>query len=396
MREYEKPSDDMISLRTLSYYEEEANSIDISFLKDSEIIKKTKSTKKAEELREQKIKAVQKKTNDIINSTVKNRNGSSFIKSLVSKKKNRFCFDGFDLDLSYITPRVIAMGIPCTSYEAFYRNDMNEVLNFFNTRHPQHYKVYNLCSEKVYDNNIFYKQGYYPFPDREAPPLNMLRPFCEDAKKFLDEDPKNVVAIHCLAGKGRTGTFISCLLLYLGEFDFAFDCLRYYGIMRVGNGIGVNEPSQIRYVFYFEKILKNKIPNPIVYKKLRIKKIRMWTTPAVSKITFTIENKPDDKNNNVFDYNKKEYLGKNSGCTDFEVGDEGFIVCGDVRVVFYTFSLFGSKEKVFKFWFNTNFVPKDDVLEIRKDLIDIAWKDAKCKTFNPNFKIEVHMIDVDI
>ena len=87
------------------------------------------------------------------------------------------------------------MGIPCTSYEAFYRNDMNEVLNFFNTRHPQHYKVYNLCSEKVYDNNIFYKQGYYPFPDREAPPLNMLRPFCEDAKKFLDEDPKNVTLL---------------------------------------------------------------------------------------------------------------------------------------------------------------------------------------------------------
>ena len=60
MKEYEKPSDDMISLRTLSYYEEEANSIDISFLKDSEIIKKTKSTKKAEELREQK--SAQKRT----------------------------------------------------------------------------------------------------------------------------------------------------------------------------------------------------------------------------------------------------------------------------------------------------------------------------------------------
>ena len=48
-----------------------------------------------------------------------------------------------------------------------------------------------------------------------SPPLNLIRLFCEDAKKFLDEDSKNVVAIHCLAGKGRTGTLISCLLLYL-------------------------------------------------------------------------------------------------------------------------------------------------------------------------------------
>ena len=96
-------------------------------------------------------------------------------------------------------------------------------------------------------------------------------------KNFWTKIQKNVVAIHCLAGKGRTGTLISCLLLYLNEFDTAADCLKYYGIMRVDNGKGVTVPSQIRYVFYFEQILKNNITHPIIFKKLSIKKIRMVT-----------------------------------------------------------------------------------------------------------------------
>ena len=49
------------------------------------------------------------------------------------------------------------MGLPCTSYEAIYRNNIEDVLKFFNERHPYHYKVFNLCDEKTYGENIFYK-----------------------------------------------------------------------------------------------------------------------------------------------------------------------------------------------------------------------------------------------
>ena len=393
MKENESQNDqnDIFASNTYTQYEIEAQTICVS---SEEGETKNQNNKVSTLSREEKIKSLKQHTNESLKLTDKRRSSQSFLKSLVSQDKNRFCFDGYDLDLTYITPRIIAMGLPSTSLEALYRNNLTDVLNFFNERHPEHYKVYNLCEEKNYAPNIFYKQGYFPFQDHEAPPLNLIRPFCEDAKKFLDEDPKNVVAIHCLAGKGRTGTLISCLLLYLGELDTAADCLKYYGLMRVDNGRGVTVPSQIRYVFYFEQILRNKIPHPIVFKKLRIRKIRLVTIPAFNKVTFVIENKVDDKNN-VFDYNKKEILEENAGYIDFEVGDEGFVVCGDVKILFYSFSMFGGKEKIFKIWFNTNFVPKDDVLEVKKDLVDKACKDKKCKKFKHNFKIEVHMIDED-
>ena len=42
------------------------------------------------------------------------------------------------------------------------------------------------------------------------------------------------------------------------------------------------------------------------------------------------------------------------------------------------------------------FCPADGVLEIKKDLVDTACKDQSCKKFSNNFKIEVHVIDVDI
>ena len=341
---------------------------------------------------------LQKLTQESIKSTVKKRRNSSIVRQLVSKDKNRFCFDGFDLDLTYITPNIIAMGKPSTSIEGMYRNKLDDVKEFFNSRHPNHYKVYNLCQELVYPENVFYKQGYFPFVDHEAPPLNLIKPFCEDAKKFLDEDKKNVVAIHCKAGKGRTGTFISCLLLYMKVFETAADCLKYYGMMRVENGRGVTVPSQIRYVFYFEQILKKNIKCPIEFKVICLNKIRMVTIPNISSVksgctpTFSIENA--GKSFKYWEYNKKkESYDINDAFADFQIGDNGFDVSGDVKITFYHSPMLGSKEKIFKLWFNTNFIPDDGVLVVNKDLIDKACKDKNCKKFKQNFKIEVHCIE---
>eukprot|EP00456_Euglypha_rotunda_P068219 TRINITY_DN59396_c0_g2_i2.p1 TRINITY_DN59396_c0_g2~~TRINITY_DN59396_c0_g2_i2.p1 ORF type:complete len:209 (+),score=33.42 TRINITY_DN59396_c0_g2_i2:159-785(+) len=74
----------------------------------------------------------------------------------------------------------------------------------------------------------------------------------------MQADEKNVVAIHCKAGKGRTGLAISCLLLHRKFCDTAKEALEYFGRQRTEDNKGVTIPSQIRYVNYFERFLAQK------------------------------------------------------------------------------------------------------------------------------------------
>jgi hypothetical protein len=49
----------------------------------------------------------------------------------------------------------------------------------------------------------------------QTPALTVVQQFCADAAAWLAAHPHNVVAVHCKAGKGRTGIMICCLMLYL-------------------------------------------------------------------------------------------------------------------------------------------------------------------------------------
>ena len=57
---------------------------------------------------------------------------------------------------------------------------------------------------------------------------------------YIIADPENCLIVHCNSGKGRTGTAICAILLFLGYFDNVDDCLRFYGHQRFTCGKGVS------------------------------------------------------------------------------------------------------------------------------------------------------------
>ena len=63
----------------------------------------------------------------------------------------RYQKDGFDLDLTYITEKCIAMSFPSEGRQAMFRNPMPEVSRFLKTKHPGKFYVYNLCAERGYE-----------------------------------------------------------------------------------------------------------------------------------------------------------------------------------------------------------------------------------------------------
>ena len=46
------------------------------------------------------------------------------------------------------------------------------------------------------------------------PPLALMHSFCGHVDHFLQQHPQGVAAVHCKAGKGRTGLMICAYLLY--------------------------------------------------------------------------------------------------------------------------------------------------------------------------------------
>lgn len=67
---------------------------------------------------------------------------------------------------------------------------------------------------------------------------------------WLSQDPENVVAVHCLAGHGRTGVIICALFLFEGVFTNPDDAMREFAAKRSKAGKGIKYPSQRRYVAY--------------------------------------------------------------------------------------------------------------------------------------------------
>eukprot|EP00282_Hemiselmis_andersenii_P047161 CAMPEP_0172092988 /NCGR_PEP_ID=MMETSP1043-20130122/25730_1 /TAXON_ID=464988 /ORGANISM="Hemiselmis andersenii, Strain CCMP441" /LENGTH=736 /DNA_ID=CAMNT_0012755735 /DNA_START=27 /DNA_END=2235 /DNA_ORIENTATION=- len=293
---------------------------------------------------------------------------------LVGRDRKRYTQFGFDLDLTYVTPSVIAMSVPSVGTETHYRNPVEEVARFFHTQHPKKFQIFNLCPERSYDTRLF---------DLE------------------ESDPKNVVAIHCKGGKGRTGTALSTWLLYSKFCETPEDAMDYFSRQRTANKKakvtqGVTGVSQRRYVRYIHTVFEQ---GGYYLKRLVLERVVMHTCPALDRDGgcdpwLTVE----ENMQQVFDWRTqnevqnmrrtdKSFLFDLRQITEDGSRGKGVEVVGDVKITMFEQDNF-KRRLSFYLWFHTGFV-NGTYLRLNKDEIDLAAQDKHCKIFKEGFAIEL-------
>ena len=332
------------------------------------------------------------------------------LRSLVSKKKIRFQEDGYDLDLTYITPNIIAMGFPSQGAEATYRNPIEKVAKFLNTRHANTYKVYNLCSEKDYDP-IFFNGNVekFGFDDHNCPSFGQIIDFCGESMHYLlataqtldlhldKSEHKTCVAIHCKAGKGRTGLMICCLMMHACLFFNANDSLEYYGNKRTSNGKGVTIPSQRRYVHYYDEYLQLTNEDKIVNWERTMTTLYRVKFHGIPKFDIGGGCDPYFKitrvDGKLFYDSRKHIQVPNLGGAEKEcILDCDASFYGDVKFLFCDADPVGKDDKMFAFWINPCFI-KNNYLCLTQNELDGAVKDKNNEQFPVGFKIELFFKD---
>ncbi|KAF7244272.1 putative tyrosine-protein phosphatase auxilin [Varanus komodoensis] len=84
-----------------------------------------------------------------------------------------------ELDISYITSRIIVMSFPGEGVELGFRNHIDDVRTFLDSRHPDHYTVFNL-SPKSYRTTRFHNRGFGSARERRGAKVNdWLRVWCQ-------------------------------------------------------------------------------------------------------------------------------------------------------------------------------------------------------------------------
>ncbi|BFZ15305.1 hypothetical protein BsWGS_18344 [Bradybaena similaris] len=329
-------------------------------------------------------------------------------RQMVSQNKRRYQKDGFDLDLCYITERVIAMSFPSEGLMALYRNPVTEVARFFNTKHKGHYRIYNLCSERSYNESLFFNNVVrICIDDHNVPKLSEMIDFVANARDWMAADKDNVFALHCKGGKGRTGTMTCTWLIDSGLLENAQESLEYFRDRRTdlskGSTFqGVETPSQSRYVGYYER-LKNEFNGQLPpNKELRLVTLKITGINSVGRGDGS-DLFMELRQNGQLIFTCFLCLQKNCETQKDAASDTLVIrpkncpsIQGDIKIMFKTHNKqipIGYDKCPFYFWFYTSFV-EDNRLCIPRDELDNPHKKKTHHIFRDHFAVELNFEDV--
>mmetsp|Transcript_8590 Transcript_8590/g.16431 ORF Transcript_8590/g.16431 Transcript_8590/m.16431 type:complete len:361 (+) Transcript_8590:27-1109(+) len=335
------------------------------------------------------------------------------------------------LDLSYIPfggeeNKIAAMCYPSLgtfgSVDYLLRNDAAQVAAFLDNKHGRNpatgavrYRVFNLTENphppsvaELFHNSVV----HYPIPDHNVPQFSQIFDFCENVEHFFQQDPDNAIAVHCKAGKGRTGTMICCYLLYSFACKSPEEALRVFSEHRsepdydeqTGKLLqrGVDQASQVRWVYYFAQLRTT-----MLNEQLSVEQMLQRLDSAVTVISRITIKDPQDENKEKdppyivvkrWGYKKSKDLQiLRTGFSQFNITIQARAVTyncdaqirGETKVEVWDEGLM-KDSCMCRYWLHPYFQQGASKLVLFKEKIDDIWNSSK---WAHNFSITTHFKD---
>uniref|UniRef100_A0A4W5NKM7 Tensin 1 n=1 Tax=Hucho hucho TaxID=62062 RepID=A0A4W5NKM7_9TELE len=169
--------------------------------------------------------------------------------------------ENYELDLVYITERIISVSFSSSVDEISYSANLREVASMLRSKHQDNYLLFNLSEKRCDINQLNPKVLDFGWPDHHAPALDKICSICKAMDTWLSADSHNVVVIHNKGNRGRTGVVVAAYMHYSNISASADQALDRFAMKRFYEDkvLPVGQPSQKRYVQYFSGLLSGHI-----------------------------------------------------------------------------------------------------------------------------------------
>ncbi|XP_046839155.1 cyclin-G-associated kinase-like isoform X2 [Xenia sp. Carnegie-2017] len=185
-----------------------------------------------------------------------------------------------DLDISYITSRVLVMPIPGEGIESAYKNSLDDVQVFLDTKHPSKFVIVHLSQRPT---KLKGKILNCDWSSKRAPSLDKIFVICKKIVTWLRNDKRNVVVIQCQDGKLTSGLLVTSLFIYCHLFMSPECAFEMFNIRRQNMSTRiVPTPSQKHYFNYVTQLINDTKTRPHKY-FITIKSFTMEPVPLFNR-----------------------------------------------------------------------------------------------------------------
>ncbi|XP_024921678.1 putative tyrosine-protein phosphatase auxilin isoform X1 [Cynoglossus semilaevis] len=294
------------------------------------------------------------------------------------------------------------MTYPAESVQINYQNHMEDIRSFLDSRHADHYTVFNLSQRNYRGAKFANRVSECNWPSRQAPSLHNLFAVCKNMHNWLKQNPKNVCVITCSDGRAISGVLVCAMFCFCHLFNNPVPAMQLLSAKRPGSGLW---PSHCRYIGYVCSMVSEK-PTLPHSKPLMIKSLTMSPVPCFNKQRSGCRPFCDVLigETKIFttaqDYERMREHRFQEGKVTFPLGVS---VQGDVVVsVYHMRSTIGgrlqakvSNTQIFQIQFHTGFIaPGTTVLKFNKPELD-TWESPEKypQLFHVILDVEVEGVD---